>query len=50
MPEYRQEPKEFAKPSRDEIRARSRRNIAIAVGLIGFMVLVAISIVLRSPA
>lgn len=50
MPEYRQEPTEFAEPSRDEIRARSRRNIAIAVGLIGFMVLVAISIVLRSPA
>ena len=49
MREYRDEPIEFAEPSREEIRARSRRNVAIALGLLGFMVLVAISVVMRSP-
>ncbi|MGB3456780.1 MAG: hypothetical protein WBG08_05685 [Litorimonas sp.] len=49
MPEYRNNPTEFAEPSRAEIRARTRRNIAIAVGLLGFMLLVAASIVMRSP-
>mgnify|MGYP001795561022 CR=1 FL=1 len=49
MPEYRDEPTEFAEPSAAEVRARSRRNIAIALILVGFMVLVAASIVMRSP-
>ncbi|WP_298916839.1 hypothetical protein [uncultured Algimonas sp.] len=49
MPEYRNSPKDFAEPSREEIRARTLRNIAIAVGLVGFMVLVAASVVMRSP-
>jgi tetrahydromethanopterin S-methyltransferase subunit G len=50
MPEYRDEPTKFAEPSRAEIRARSGRNIAIAVGLVFFLVLIAVSIVLRQPA
>ncbi len=50
MREYRNTPSQFAEPTRDEIRARSRRNIAIAVGLLLFMGLVAASIVMRSPA
>lgn len=49
MPEYRDKPKNFAAPSQEEIRARSRRNIAIALGLLGFMGLVAVSIILRQP-
>lgn len=49
MREYRNEPTDFAEPSADEIRARSRRNIAIALVLLGFMGLVAASIVMRSP-
>ncbi len=49
MREYRDAPKLFAEPTPDEIRARSRRNIAIAVGLLLFMGLVAASIVMRSP-
>ena len=49
MPEYRQEPTSFAEPTRAEIRARTFRNIAIAIGLVGFMLLVTASIVLRSP-
>ncbi len=49
MPEYRDEPTEFAAPTRAEVRARSWRNVAIALGLVGFMVLVAISIILRQP-
>ena len=50
MPEYRDEPTKFAEPSQAEIRARSKRNIAIAVGLVFFLVLIAVSIVLRQPA
>ena len=50
MPEYRDEPTNFAEPSQAEIRARSKRNIAIAVGLVFFLVLIAVSIVLRQPA
>lgn len=49
MPEYRNEPTDFATPSAAEVRARTRRNIAIALTLIGFMLLVAASIVMRSP-
>lgn len=49
MPEYRDEPKQFLEPSREEVRARSLRNIAIAIGLVGFMALVAISVIARSP-
>ena len=50
MREYRDEPSHFAEPTREEIRARTRRNVAIAFALLGFMALVAISIVMRSPA
>ena len=50
MREYRNTPSEFAEPTRAEIRARTRRNVAIALGLLAFMVLIAISIVMRSPA
>jgi hypothetical protein len=50
MAEYRKEPTEFAEPTREEIRARSARNIAIAFGLLAFLILVAVSIVLRQPA
>lgn len=49
MPEYRNEPTEFAAPTRAEIRARTGRNIAIALGLVLFLVLIAVSIVLRQP-
>lgn len=49
MAQYDGKPTEFAEPTREEIRARTMRNIAIAVGLLGFMLLVAASIVMRSP-
>lgn len=49
MPEYRQEPQQFAAPSESEIKARSRRNVAIAIGLLLFIGLVAASVVLRQP-
>ncbi|MEL6686610.1 MAG: hypothetical protein AAFP97_03205 [Pseudomonadota bacterium] len=49
MPEYRNSPKKFAKPTQAEIKARTFRNVAIAIGLVLFMVLVAASIVMRSP-
>ena len=49
MREYRNQPTEFAEPTREEIRARTQRNIAIALGLVLFLILIAISIVMRSP-
>lgn len=47
MVEYRKEPTEFAEPTREEIRARTGRNIAIALGLAIFLILIAASIVMR---
>lgn len=49
MREYRNEPTEFAAPTQAEIRARTGRNIAIAFGLVFFLILIAVSIVLRQP-
>lgn len=49
MPEYRDQPTEFSEPTAAEIRARSMRNVAIALGLFLFLILIAASIVMRSP-
>ena len=37
MTEYRDAPSEFAAPTEAELRARSRRNVAIALALLAFM-------------
>lgn len=47
MVEYRDTPKKFAEPSEAEIRARSKRNIALAVGLLIFVALVFLTMVSR---
>jgi len=47
MTEYRDKPTEFAEPTAEEIKARSKRNIALALGLLLFVVLVFVTMVSR---
>ena len=47
MPEYRDHPTEFSKPTDEEIKARTKRNIALAIGLLLFVVLVFVTMVSR---
>ena len=47
MTEYRDKPTEFAEPTPEEIKARSKRNIALALGLLIFVVLVFVTMVSR---
>jgi len=46
--EYRDTPTEFAKPTEAELRARSRRNYAIAAVLLAFMVTVFLAMLARA--
>ena len=43
-----EERREFYQPSEAELKARNRRNIALALALAGFMVFVFLTMVLRS--
>ena len=45
MREYRDKPTKFHKPSKDELDARRKRNVAMAIGLSLFMVFVFITMV-----
>lgn len=47
MKEYRSKPESFVEPSEAELRARNRRNIGIALALLGFMVFVFATMVTR---
>jgi len=47
MREYRDTPKNFVAPSDAEIKARTKRNIAIALALLGFTAFVFITMVSR---
>lgn len=47
MSEYRDTPKTFHQPSEAEIKARTRRNIAIATSLALFMLFVFVTMVSR---
>ena len=47
MSEYRQKPNSFVEPTADEIKARTKRNIALALGFLAFVVLVFIAMVAR---
>ena len=49
MTEYRHKPTKFAEPTADEIKARSKRNIALALALLLFVVLVFLTMVARGP-
>ena len=46
--EYRDTPTEFAEPTEAELRARGRRNWAIAGGLLTFMVVVFLAMIARA--
>ena len=47
MQEYRDRPTEFSKPTEAEVKARTKRNIALALGLLFFVVLVFATMVSR---
>jgi len=45
MAEYRDKPKDFHAPSEDELKARHKRNVAIALTLAVFMIFVFVTMV-----
>ena len=47
MPEYRDQPTEFSEPTAEEIKARSKRNVALALSLLLFVILVFVTMVSR---
>ena len=47
MKEYRDKPTEFHEPTPEELKARNKRNIALAVGLALFMIFVFVTMVAR---
>lgn len=46
MTEYRDKPKTFVEPTEAELKARNRRNVAIALSLAAFMLFVFITMVM----
>lgn len=46
--EHREAPTDFIEPTAEELKARGRRNIAIAVALAAFMIFVFVTMVTRS--
>jgi len=47
MKEYRDRPTEFHEPTPAELKARNKRNVAIALGLALFMIFVFVTMVSR---
>ncbi len=47
MTEYRDKPTQFSAPTPAEIKARTKRNLALAAGLLIFVVLVFVTMVSR---
>jgi len=47
MREYRDKPKNFVEPTEAEIKARGKRNIALALALLGFTAFVFITMISR---
>lgn len=47
MTEYRDKPTKFHEPTEAEIKARTKRNVAIALSLAAFMIFVFITMVVR---
>lgn len=47
MAEYKDTPRDFIRPTLAEIRARKRRNIAIALALVGFVAFVFMTVATR---
>jgi len=46
--EYREKPEEYFTPTGDELRARNKRNVALAIGLLLFMVFVFVTMITRA--
>lgn len=47
MREYRDTPKNFTEPTDAEIKARTKRNVALAVGLLVFTIFVFVTMISR---
>ncbi len=47
MQEYRDRPTHFSKPTNAEVKARTKRNILLAGGLLFFVILVFVTMVSR---
>lgn len=47
MQEYREKPTKFSEPTKAEVKARTKRNIALALGLLLFVILVFVTMVSR---
>ena len=47
MQEYRDKPTKFVEPTAEEVKARTKRSIALALGLLLFVVLVFVTMVSR---
>jgi len=47
VPEYRDKPKTFHKPTEAELKARNKRSVAIALALALFMIFVFVTMVSR---
>lgn len=47
MREYRDKPQNFVAPTEAEIKARTKRNIALALALLTFVILVFLTMVMR---
>lgn len=45
--EHREAPEQFIEPTPDELKARSKRNIAVAVSLAAFMIFIFVTMVTR---
>lgn len=47
MKEYRDRPTNFAEPTAEEVKARTKRNVTLALGLLLFVILVFVTMVSR---
>jgi hypothetical protein len=47
MQEYRDRPTKFSEPTQAEVKARTKRNITLALGLLFFVILVFVTMVSR---
>jgi len=47
MREYRDKPQNFVEPTAKEIKARTKRNIALALALLGFTIFVFVTMISR---
>ena len=45
--QYREKPDSFIEPSTEELKARGRRSVAIAVALAAFMIFVFVTMITR---